>query len=53
MGRVMALTFEIRVLEPRDDRSAFRSGDDDLDRFFRRFASQNQFLPISAIPEDG
>jgi predicted N-acetyltransferase YhbS len=34
---------EVRPLEPSDDRSHFRSGNDDLDRFFRRFAGQNQF----------
>jgi GNAT superfamily N-acetyltransferase len=34
---------EIRRLREQDHRSQFRSGDDDLDRFFRRFASQNQF----------
>jgi GNAT superfamily N-acetyltransferase len=36
---------EIRVrrLEPRDDRSEFRSGNIELDRFFQRYAGQNQF----------
>ncbi|HVE85304.1 MAG TPA: GNAT family N-acetyltransferase [Myxococcales bacterium] len=34
---------EIRALRPSDDRSAFQSGDEALDRFFRRYASQNQF----------
>jgi GNAT superfamily N-acetyltransferase len=33
----------IRRLESRDDRSGFRSGNIDLDRFFQRFAGQNQF----------
>ncbi len=33
----------IRPLRPDDDRSTFRSGDIDLDRFFERFAGQNQF----------
>ena len=33
----------IRLLEPRDDRSGFRSGNIDLDRFFLRYAGQNQF----------
>jgi hypothetical protein len=33
----------IRLLEPSDDRSALRSGDIDLDRFFHRFAGQNPF----------
>ncbi len=37
----MALT--IRALRPEDNRSAFRSGNDDLDRFFRSYAGQNQF----------
>jgi GNAT superfamily N-acetyltransferase len=34
---------EIRALSEGDDRSRFRSGDPDLDRFFHRFAGQNQF----------
>ena len=34
---------EIRRLSEQDDRSQFTSGDDDLDRFFHRFAGQNQF----------
>jgi GNAT superfamily N-acetyltransferase len=34
---------EIRVLRPEDDRGSFSSGDVDLDRFFRKFAAQNQF----------
>ncbi len=34
---------EIRRLAPSDDRSRFQSGAPDLDRFFRRFAGQNQF----------
>lgn len=33
----------IRALAPEDDRSTFRSGNIDLDRFFQRFAGQNQF----------
>ena len=33
----------VRRLEPRDDRSGFRSGNIDLDRFFQRYAGQNQF----------
>jgi GNAT superfamily N-acetyltransferase len=33
----------IRRLEPRDDRSGFFSGSIDLDRFFQRYAGQNQF----------
>jgi predicted N-acetyltransferase YhbS len=34
---------EIRALREDDDRTAFSSGDADLDRFFRQFAGQNQF----------
>jgi predicted N-acetyltransferase YhbS len=34
---------EIRALLPSDDRAAFRSGDEALDRFFRLYAGQNQF----------
>ena len=34
---------EIRTLRPADDRSGFCSGNSDLDRFFARFAGQNQF----------
>ena len=34
---------EIRALRPSDDRSAFHSGEEDLDRFFHRHAGQNQF----------
>jgi GNAT superfamily N-acetyltransferase len=34
---------EVRPLRPDDDRSGFTSGDADLDRFFARFAGQNQF----------
>ena len=34
---------EIRALQESDDRAAFRSGDPDIDRFFRQFAGQNQF----------
>ncbi len=34
---------QVRRLEPGDDRSAFRSGNADLDRFFARYAGQNQF----------
>ncbi|MBX3184856.1 MAG: GNAT family N-acetyltransferase [Polyangiaceae bacterium] len=34
---------EIRALRPDDDRSAFQSGDEALDRFFHRYAGQNQF----------
>jgi GNAT superfamily N-acetyltransferase len=34
---------EIRALRETDDRSAFRSGDADLDRFLIKYAGQNQF----------
>lgn len=34
---------EIRALREDDDRSQFHSGDPDLDRFFHKFAGQNQF----------
>ncbi|MBP6735439.1 MAG: hypothetical protein KA142_12280 [Chromatiaceae bacterium] len=37
----MSLT--IRRLAPDDDRDRFSSGHPDLDRFFHRFAGQNQF----------
>lgn len=33
----------IRLLVPDDDRSRFACGDIELDRFFQRFAGQNQF----------
>ncbi len=34
---------EIRLLRPDDRRDAFHSGDIELDRFFQKFAAQNQF----------
>lgn len=34
---------EIRSLRASDDRSAFHSGDEALDRFFHRYAGQHQF----------
>jgi GNAT superfamily N-acetyltransferase len=34
---------EIRTLLPTDDRAPFQSGDEALDRFFHRYAGQNQF----------
>ena len=37
------MAISIRRLRPDDDRSGFRSGNVDLDRFFQRFAGQNQF----------
>src|SRR4030042_1077393 len=47
---------EIRALRPRDDRSAFECGDEALDRFFRRYAGQNQFrhhLGVTYVAVDG
>jgi GNAT superfamily N-acetyltransferase len=47
---------EIRALRPSDDRSAFQSGDEDLDRFFHRYAGQNQFrhyLGVTYVAIDG
>ena len=37
------MAIEIRPLRETDDRATFRSGDSDLDRFFARYAGQNQF----------
>lgn len=37
----MAIT--VRRLEPKDDRTRLRSGNIELDRFFARYAGQNQF----------
>jgi predicted N-acetyltransferase YhbS len=34
----------IRALRSDDNREGFRSGNDDLDRFFRRYAASNQFV---------
>jgi len=34
---------EVRPLQPDDKRSGFRCGNPDLDRFFHRYAGQNQF----------
>lgn len=47
---------EIRALRPSDDRSAFQSGDESLDRFFHRYAGQNQFrhyLGVTHVAVDG
>lgn len=47
---------EIRVLRPSDDRAHFRSGDVELDRFFQRFAGQNQFrvhLGVTHVAVEG
>ncbi len=37
------MALEVRRLRQEDDRSGFRSGNIELDRFFQRFAGQNQF----------
>ena len=37
------VVLEIGRLAPTDDRSTFRSGNADLDRFFARYAGQDQF----------
>ena len=37
------MAVRIRRREPGDDRAGFRSGNIDLDRFFLRYAGQNQF----------
>lgn len=33
----------IRILQPSDERESFKCGDADLDRFFTKYAGQNQF----------
>ncbi|WP_295405306.1 GNAT family N-acetyltransferase [uncultured Thiocystis sp.] len=52
------MSLRIRRLEPSDDRRRFASGNPDLDRFFQRFAGQNQFrhhlgVTYIAVAEDG
>lgn len=37
------MLYAIRRLEPDDNRKTFTCGDDNLDRFFRRYAGQSQF----------
>jgi GNAT superfamily N-acetyltransferase len=47
---------EIRALREGDDRSQLRSGDPDLDRFFQKFAGQNQFkhyLGVTYVAVEG
>ena len=47
---------EIRALRQSDDRSAFQSGDETLDRFFHKYAGQNQFrhyLGVTYVAVDG
>lgn len=34
---------EVRILRKSDDRASFRCGDADLDRYFAKYAGQNQF----------
>ncbi len=44
------------MLRESDDRSGFDSGDPELDRFFRRFAGQNQFrhhIGVTYVAVDG
>lgn len=46
----------IRLLSPGDDRASFRSGNDELDRFFRKYAAVNQFdhhLGITYVAVEG
>lgn len=50
------MAVEVRRLREEDDRASFSSGDDDLDRFFRRYAGQNQFrshLGTTWVAADG
>ena len=47
---------EVRALREDDDRTSFRSGDADLDRFFQQFAGQNQFrhhLGVTYVAVEG
>lgn len=47
---------EVRALTPDDSRAEFRSGEPDLDRFFNRFAGQNQFrhhIGVTYVAVDG
>ena len=37
------MSITVRQLQAEDDRSEFRSGNIELDRFFQRYAGQNQF----------
>lgn len=50
------MSVQIRVLAPGDDRGRFSSGNPDLDRFFQRFAGQNQFrhhIGVTYVAVDG
>jgi GNAT superfamily N-acetyltransferase len=47
---------EIRALRTSEDRSGFHSGDEAVDRFFHRYAGQNQFrhhLGVTYVAVDG
>jgi GNAT superfamily N-acetyltransferase len=51
MGKI-----EVRPLRPEDDRTQFHSGNADLDRFFARYAGQNQFrhhIGTTYVAHDG
>jgi predicted N-acetyltransferase YhbS len=37
------VAIEVRLLREHDDRNAFKSGNEEIDLFFRRYAGQNQF----------
>lgn len=50
------MTVEIRSLRRSDERESFRSGDDALDLYFRRYAGQNQFrhhLGVTYVAVEG
>ena len=50
------MTLEVRRLREEDDRSDFHSGSVELDRFFIRFAGQNQFrhhLGVTYVAVEG
>jgi GNAT superfamily N-acetyltransferase len=52
------MPLKVRRLQPEDDRTKFRSGNVELDRFFVRYAGQNQFrhhigTTYVAIDDDG
>jgi GNAT superfamily N-acetyltransferase len=52
----MPARIEIRPLRPDDDRGPFCSGNEDLDRFFHRYAGQNQFrhhIGVTYVATDG
>jgi GNAT superfamily N-acetyltransferase len=50
------VAIEIRPLRESDDRAAFRSDDPDLDRFFVKFAGQNQYryhIGVTCVAAEG